>query len=317
MTKQTIESTTIASSSIRVYDTEADEWTPAAERMIRSDTDAVCYSVCMFGMVLAAAVAASPIPSASPTPVPDPCGTILSIVTRPTVTTSVCTVRAHHVLLETGYTNTTITGPNGGSATTYPQALLRFGTWNSHLGFYFTPPSAESITAGGPRAAGTSDINTGVKYELGYNAKAVWGVNGQVSFPTGSKAFTAGGAQYTGNFNWSYTLNNEFSTAGTLGFNSLAGFNPAGNVQHYFAFIPTLMLEAALPSPSSSPSQLFAEYAYFSQTGVGLPGRSLIDFGYQKDLGSHVQFDIEYGVQPTVILGQQQHYIGAGLSFMT
>jgi hypothetical protein len=268
----------------------------------------------MFGSVLVAAlIGASPAPSASATPIPDPCGTILSIVTRPTVTTSVCTVRAHHVLLETGYTNTTITGPGGGNAVTYPQALLRLGTWNPHLGFYFTPPSAESTTAGGPRIAGTSDINAGVKYELGYNQNAVWGVNGQISFPTGSKAFTAGGAQYTGNFNWAYTLNSEFSAAGTLGFNALAGFDAHGNVQHFFAFIPTLELEAALPANS----QLFAEYAYFSQTGVGLPGRSLIDFGYQKDFGPHVQFDIEFGVQPTVITGQQQHYVGSGLSFMT
>jgi hypothetical protein len=291
---------------------------PAAEWMIQSDAATRCYIDSMLGaLVVAIVVGASPAPSASPTPVPDPCGSILSIVTRPTVTTSVCTVRAHHVLLETGYTNTTITGPGGGSATTYPQALLRFGTWNSHLGFYFAPPSAQTSTAGTPRIAGTSDIDFGVKAELGYTANAVWGVNAQVSFPTGSKAFTAGAAQYTGNFNWSYTLNGEFSLAGTLGFNALAGFSAAGNVQHYFAFIPTVELEAALPGPTSSPSQLFAEYAYFSQTGVGLPARSFLDFGYQKDFGPHVQFDVEYGVQPTTILGQQQHYVGAGLSYMT
>jgi hypothetical protein len=281
--------------------------------MIHSDADGVCYSVCMFGLVAAALIAASPTPSASPTPFPDPCGTILAIVTRPTVTTSVCTVRAHEVLLETGYTNTTITGPGGGSDTSYPQAFLRLGTWDPHLEIDLTPPSALSSTAGGSRFAGTSDVSAGVKYELGYNARAVWGLNGAISFPTGSKAFTAGGAQYTGNLNWSYTLNSEFSLAGTLGFNALAGFAASGTVQHFFAFIPTVELEAGLPANS----QLFAEYVYLSQSGVGLPARSLIDFGYQKDLGPHVQFDIEYGVQPTVILSQQQHYIGAGLSFMT
>jgi hypothetical protein len=272
----------------------------------------------MLGALAAAIlVAVSPSPSPTPTPLPDLCGTILSIVTRPTVTTSVCTVRTHGVLLESGYANTTITGPGGGSATNYPQAFLRLGTWDPHLEIDLTPPSALSSSAGGSRVAGTSDINAGVKYELGYNARAVWGVNGTISFPTGSKTFTAGGAQYTGNFNWSYTLNSEFSAAGTLGFNALAGFDPSGNVQHFFGFIPTLELEAALPSPSTSPSQLFAEYSYFSQSGVGQPARTLLDFGYQKDFGPHVQFDIEYGVQPTVIFGQQQHYVGAGLSFMT
>jgi opacity protein-like surface antigen len=266
----------------------------------------------MFALALASAlVAASPSPS--PTPTPDPCAPILAIVTRPTVTTSACTVRTHHVLLETGYTNTTVTGPGSGNAVTYPQAFLRVGTGNSRLEFAFTPPSSNASSTGGTVVGGTSDMNFGAKYELGTSAAAVWGVNAQVSIPSGSRAFSAGGAQYTGNFNWSYTLNSEFSLAGTLGFNSLAGYNANGNVQHFFAFIPSVELEAALPANS----QLFAEYAYFSQAGVGLGGRSLLDFGFQHDFTPHLQFDVEYGVQPTTLGGQRQHYVGAGLAFMT
>ncbi len=263
--------------------------------------------------LLAAALAASPSPSPSPSPPSDPCGSILSIVTRPTVTTGVCTVRAHKVLLENGYTNTTVTGPGGGQSVSYPQSFLRIGTGDSHLEFAISPPSSNASSVGGAAVGGTSDVNFGAKYELGYNANAVWGVNAQVSTPSGSRAFTAGGAQYTGNFNWGYTLNSEFSLAGTLGFNSLAGYNASGDVAHYFAFIPSMELEASLPANS----QLFAEYAYFTQAGVGLGSRSLFDFGYQKDIGPHVQFDVEYGIQPTVLNGQQVHYVGAGLSFMT
>ncbi len=265
----------------------------------------------------AVTAAASPTPSAVPSPTPsapsDPCGSILSIVTRPTVTTGVCTVRPRKVLLENGYTNTTVTGAGGGEIANYPQSFLRLGTGDPHLEFSFSPPSSNASSLGGATVGGTSDMNFGAKYELGYNANAVWGVNAQVSVPSGSHAFTAGGAQYTGNFNWGYTLNSEFSLAGTLGFNSLAGYNTSGNVAHFFAFIPSVELEASLPANS----QLFAEYAYFSQAGVGLGSRSLFDFGYQKDIGPHVQFDVEYGIQPTVLNGQQLHYIGAGLSFMT
>ncbi len=266
---------------------------------------------------LAAAVVTSPSPSPSPTPTApsDPCGSILSIVTRPTVTTGVCTVRPYKVLLENGYTNTTVTGTGGGEISTYPQSFLRLGTGDPHLEFSFSPPSSNASSVGGAIVGGSSDMNLGVKDELGYNANAnaVWGVNAQVSVPSDSRAFTAGGAQYTGNFNWGYTLNSEFSLAGTLGFNSLAGYNASGSVARYFAFIPSLELEASLPANS----QLFAEYAYFSQAGVGLGSRGLFDFGYQKDIGPRVQLDIEYGIQPTVLNGQQLHYIGAGLSFMT
>jgi hypothetical protein len=268
----------------------------------------------MVALVLASVLlAASPSPTPAATPTPDPCAPILAIVTRPTVTTSVCTVRAGHVLLESGYTNTTVTGTASGNLVTYPQAFLRIGTGDSRLEFAITPPSSNASSVGGVTAGGTSDMNFGVKYELGSSAAAVWGVNAQVSVPSGSPAFTAGGAQYTGNFNWSYTLSSEFSLGGTLGFNSLAGYNAGGGVTHFFAFIPSIELEAALPATS----QVFAEYAYFSQAGVGLGSRSLIDFGFQHDFTPHLQFDIEYGVQPTLLAGQRQHYFGAGLAFMT
>jgi hypothetical protein len=73
-----------------------------------------------------------------------------------------------------------------------------------------------------------------------------------------------------------------------------------------------VLLTAAL----SGKSQLYGEYVYFSRAGPGLDGKSFVDFGYQTDLGEHVQLDIEYGFQPTVISGQKQHYFGAGFSFM-
>jgi hypothetical protein len=93
----------------------------------------------------------------------------------------------------------------------------------------------------------------------------------------------------------------------------LSGFNAAGAAQSYFAFIPSIELSAALPG---GPSQISAEYAYFSAAGPGLGSKSLVDFVYQRDFGNHIQFDAEYGFSPTVINAQKQHYIGAGLSFM-
>ena len=129
----------------------------------------------------------------------------------------------------------------------------------------------------------------------------------------GKPAFSAGNAQFTGDFNWGYTVNSEFGLSGTLGFNALSAYNAGGQPQSYFAFIPTLEATAALPG---GPSELFGEYAYFSQTGPNLGGKSYLDFGYIRDFGPHLQFDVEYGFSPTVINGQKQHYIGAGLSFM-
>ncbi len=264
-------------------------------------------------VLLSAAIAASPVPSPSPTPSApsDPCGSILSIVTRPTVTTSTCTVRYGHALLETGYSNTVTTGPGGGVTASYPQAFARVGI-GRELEFSFTPTSFERTSVGNELSSGWTDANFGAKWEMGYTAKAVWGINAVVSMPTGESGFTAGIPEYTGNFNWSYTLDSLWSAAGTVGFNSLAGPNARGLAQRYSAFIPTLEVERTL----SGISQGFAEYAYFSRSGPGLASKSLIDFGYQIDPNPHLQFDVEYGFQPAPLQGQRQQYIGAGLSFM-
>jgi hypothetical protein len=135
--------------------------------------------------------AETPAPSPSPKVPSDPCGSIASLVDRPTVATSPCTVRPGRALLENGWTNTVTTGPGGGNIATYPQSFLRVGTFDPDLEFTFGPPSFNRLSSGGSFVGGWSDINLGAKYELGYTSKAVWGIGAIVSFPTGSRAVTA------------------------------------------------------------------------------------------------------------------------------
>jgi hypothetical protein len=189
---------------------------------------------------------------------------------------------------------------------------LRVGTSDPHLEVTFGPPSFNRSSVGGSLAGGWSDINLGAKYELGYTSKAVWGVGAVVSLPTGSRAFTAGNAQYTGDFNWTYAMNSTWSLAGTVSVNALSAYNAAGIPQSYFACIPSIVLTASLPQSSS----LFAEYSYYSRASPNAVAKSLIDVGYTRDLGSNVQFDVEYGVSPTRLDAQTQRYVGAGLSFL-
>jgi hypothetical protein len=261
-----------------------------------------------------AAPSAPPGPSVSPSPSPpsDPCSSILSIVNRPTFGTGVCTVRTGQFLIENGYTNTTTTGFGGGNTALYPQSLLRFGTSDAHLDLEFGAPSEERSSVGGPAIGGATDLSLGAKYELGYTSNFLWGVNAVVTVPSGSAAFTAGNAQFTGNFNWGYTINSVLGLAGTMGVNAFSATNSGGVPQSYFAFMPSLEVTAGLPGPS----QLAAEYAYFSSAGPNEGGKSWFDFVYARDLGSHVQVDVEYGFSPTLINGQKQDYVGAGVSFM-
>ena len=257
----------------------------------------------------------SPAASATPSAPSDPCGSILSIVNRPTISTGVCTVQTGKFVVENGWSNTVTTGPGGGNTAIAGQndAGIRFGTFDPHFDLEFTPPNYARSSVGGTVVSGSTDMAVGAKYELGYTSNALWGVAGFVTIPSGTSAFTAGNAQYTGDFNWAYTVNSVFGVNGTFAFNALSGINAGGQPQSYFAFIPSIEATAALPG---GPSELFAEYAYFSQAGPNLGSKNVFDFGYIRDFGPHVQLDVEYGFSPTLINGQKQHYIGAGLSFM-
>ncbi len=95
-------------------------------------------------------------------------------------------MRTGHFDVETGYTNTTTTGTGGGSSVLYPQPLIRIGTPNPHFDVELGPPSYATTSVGEPTVTGSTDASLGAKLELGYTSNAVWGVNGLITFPTGS-----------------------------------------------------------------------------------------------------------------------------------
>ncbi len=145
---------------------------------------------------------------------------------------------------------------------------------------------------------GAGDAGLGAKYEIGYSARWTYGADLIVTFPTGAAAFSAGHTQYIGGFDWTYATGSFVSLFGTMGFDNRA-------------FTPSVGGSAALSVQSS----FYAEYAYFSAAGSGVAGRSLPNVGYIRDIGPHVQLDVEYGFAPSSAAGPG-HYVGAGASFM-
>lgn len=280
---------------------------------------AAALAVALFpGAALAQSVPA-PAPSGSPSPAPsaapnavgpalgnnDPCTSLSAIVSRPTVTNSVCTVRPNHVLIETGYQNTTADG--GGNSVAYPQTLIRVGTAIPALEFDLAPPGLLRSSAGGAVTRGTSDVGAGLKYVFGYTSKFNYG--GQVFFtaPTGTGGFSAGGTQTTYALQAGYTLNSTFSLAAALQDFSLL----AGGTQRYSSFVPSLVLSAALPNSTS----LFAEAAQFTKAaGPGTPTRTQYIVGAYHDFGQRLQLDVETGFSPTTATGKY-HYVGVGASY--
>lgn len=232
----------------------------------------------------------------------DPCTALSNVVTRPTVTNSVCTVEPDHVLLETGYSN--VTAGNGGGATaTFPQAQLRIGTDVKHLEVDVQAPS--EIRSGGIHGIG--DAGGGLKYLFGYSSRMQYGAQLTVSVPTGDSAFSAGAAQTTAALNGSLALSPVFSLTSSQNFARLA----AGGVQ-YDSYMPTLTLSASLPHSLTA----FAESAYFTNAlGPKTATRNQYIGGLSYDLTPRLQVDLEAITSPTKTTGTYTG-IGAGLSYM-
>lgn len=264
----------------------------------------------IFGWVVAVAGATALAQTApSPAPTQNPCEGILNLVNRPTLASAPCAVSTNHVLVESGYANVVSSGTGSGVAANYPQAVIRIGTFDPKFEFDVFVPN---YTHAGGAPSGWGDFAIGTQFNLGHSGHAVWGGGAIVWIPTGSSAFTAGAAQYTGDFNWVYNLGPVFGLFGTESFNALSARNESGTAQSYFAFVPSTGISAQL----SANSVLYGEYTYFSREGPATGSKSLFDFGYEQAVGSHIVLDIEYSFSPPDAVGRKQHYFGAGLSFM-
>lgn len=234
----------------------------------------------------------------------DPCTSISAIVTRPTVVNSVCTVRPGHVLLETGYQNLSMTGT--GRTLTYPQTDLRIGTGFHAVEFDLTPPSYEQITGAGGTISGSSDTALGFKYFIGTTPRFAYGVQLQVTLPTGGAGITANGSELYGSFNYLYTLSPVFSLGGTL-FEQSTTNGP----ERWGQFISALALEASLPASNGA----FAEVATFtSATGPGSSALTQYKLGVTHDFGQRLQIDLEGGLSPTLSPARYR-FLGFGASY--
>jgi hypothetical protein len=264
----------------------------------------------------------SPSPSAAPVPSPapaaspagstlytalrpnDPCTSLSAIITRPSVTNSVCTVRPNHVLVETGYTNTTT--PGVGSTVNYPLTLIRVGTKIPGLEFDLTPPSAIRTSGAGGVLTGTSDVGAGLKYVLGYTPKFNYGAQVFFTAPTGTNAFSANGTNANYALQAGYTINSVLSLSGAAQL-----FEFANNGARFSSFVPSLLLNASLPWSSG----VFVEAARFSNAnGRGTPARMQYMLGVTHDVGQRLQLDVEAGISPTISTGKS-HFVGFGAAY--
>jgi hypothetical protein len=248
-------------------------------------------------------------PSASPAPVSDPCTSMSSLVSRPSVATSGCSVKTGDVLIESGYSNMAVGGAGGANTTNYPQPSLRAGMIGK-LEFDIDPPSLERQSST-PIRSGDSDAGIGFHYEFGYTDKIVYGTNVVYTIPNGTPAFSANGDGLLLNLDGAYTLSPALGLFSTLGYETQS----AGTVSvpaRYHAFAPALGLTLTLPAGFDAFVEGFGETA----SGPGQSGRYAYDFAVQKDVGSRLQLDANLFEYPASSSGPHQAATGIGVSYL-
>ena len=223
----------------------------------------------------------------------DPCTSLSAIVTRPSVSTSVCTVRPKHVLVETGYQNTSASG--GGNTFAYPQMLVRIGTSVRSLEADFSPPSY-----------GPTDGAIGLKYVAGATPKFAWGAATFATLAVGAPGLTASGTEYNGALNWSYAVSPAFSLSGTF-----AGQSTTNGSQRWGQFIPSFVAGVSLPHNVG----VFGEIAGFTNAlGPGTPTLTQYLAGTTYDIGPRLQIDLEGGLSPSTKTSKYTLF-GFGVSY--
>ena len=269
----------------------------------------------LLGSIVAPASAAppSPAPSATPSAAPagpsDPCTAMSALVSRPSFSTSSCTVKPHDLLVESGYTNTAASGRGATNTIDYPQTSLRVGVARN-LEFDLDPESYER-TSTVPKTAGGSDTSLGAKYEFGYTSRFTYGVNALLTTNSGDPSFSGNGTGVLANMNAAYSASPALGFFGTAGYNAQSGGSVSAPAR-FHGVDPSLGASISLPANLTYYAEGFGQ----SSTAPGLGGRYGFDTGFEEDIGSRLQFDASYYDFTGAQGGMHLHSVGFGAAYL-
>lgn len=236
---------------------------------------------------------------------------LLSVLDRPTISDSVCSVKKNKILAELGYNYQFETGKNLTNVETLPQPEIRYGT-GSGVELKLFPPNymlQTTHTAGNTNSIeGYGDAGLGIKYEFGYGEK--WGVatDTAVTFPSGTNDFSANGTGVIINGIFAYNVNADIGIGLQIGLFHL--FSPDYSRQET-SINPILVVSDQL-NEITEKLQIYAEcynVIYVTHNG-GIT--SFIDAGIQYLLFPSMEIDILMGHNLTDLPSTNINYIGFG-----
>ncbi len=236
---------------------------------------------------------------------------LLSVLDRPTISDSVCSVKKNKVLTELGYDYQIETGKSFSTLQTLPQPEIRYGTGHNVELKLFPPNYILQImqtagTTGGKEGAG--DTGVGIKYEFEYGEKWGMATDTAVTFASGSKDFSAGGTGVIVNGIFAYNVTEDIGVGVQIGLFHL--FTPVDSTQET-SLNPILVVTDQL-NEITDKLQLYAECYNTIDIMHGKGIVSFVDAGVQYLLYQNIEIDLEAGHNLTDIPYNNTAYFGFG-----
>lgn len=230
---------------------------------------------------------------------------LLSLVNRPSILESPCTVPVHQALLEMGYTYEQLRPV--GDLNFFPQAVFRVGIPND-FEVDFVAPNYVQLNID-PRA-GFTPFLVSLKHLLYIDTKWVASIEAAVIFPSGSYYY---GSEYPGaqvNAIASYNINDIWSVVSFLGYSSTSSPRALGGGS-FNSINPVIDLVWTKDKLS-----IYGEVSAQTKSGLYQGGGMNTDLGIIYLLRPYLTIDVEVSHRVFGSYGNFNDYVGGGLAIL-
>lgn len=245
----------------------------------------------------------------------DPCAgasALFSLIDRPTISDSACSVPVGRTILEMGFQHTVLRG-QAGRVDIFPQAEVRFGLPGRNELFFLLPDynRQRAHDLAERTSEGLSAFSFGLKHEIGYTRKWLAAFEASIIIPSGGSDFGSDGLGGTFNGIIEYSLGKQFAFDIQLGLSSET--SPASTGGKRFESFNSNIVATWQPSGRL---QFYGEVYGKSSTGPGEGAGYNFDGGIQYLITRFWEIDVERGIRLTGNLSGLNNYIGAGMAFL-
>lgn len=227
---------------------------------------------------------------------------LLTLVDRPSIAYSPCTVPKQLILIESGYNYAQVIPRN--NAHIVPQTEIRIGIMNNSEIDIFPPQYIYQFPI---KASGFTSSSIGLKHVAYYDEHQLITLQGYITPSSGSDYYGTRSTGFLINAIYNYGFDSGVSISTLAGLLSSAD-SPNQDNQRFYSFNPIVVLGWSLSDKLAPYIELYGQSKTASNEGWGLS----MDTGFNYLVAKNLTVDMEYGQSISGGISGIKRYIGAG-----